>query len=120
MRHSWKRSWKYSGALFKAPVAVLMFTLVGIFLAACDQADAARPPICRDAGVTAAVTDAANRLRAAEAQSRRIAMGGNAFDAAKVGPIPGADLDAAMQRAAAEITQARRDLVAVRQHCMAE
>ena len=91
-----------------------------LLLTACDQADAARPPICRDAAVTAAVSDAAARLRRAEAEGRRVAMGGTAYDAAKIGPIPGPELNAALARAADEITAARQHLVAVRRHCSAD
>jgi hypothetical protein len=93
--------------------------LAGLILAACDQADAARPPMCRDAAMTAAVVDAAARLRRAEDAGRRVAMGGTAYEAAKVGPIPGPDLDAAMTLAADEIVAARENLVSVRRHCYA-
>jgi hypothetical protein len=115
-----KQIQKRPGAVFKAPFGIAMLTLAGLVLTACDQADAARPPICRDATITVAVTDAAARLRRAEDESRRIAMGGNGFAGAKVGPVPGMELDAALQRAAAEVTDARRALLAVRRHCMTE
>jgi hypothetical protein len=66
------------------------------------------------------VVNAAARLRQAQDAQQRVAMGGNAFAAAKVGPIPGPDLDAALVRIADEVHAAREDLVAIRRQCALE
>lgn len=103
--------------LLLATLEVWLLLIAGAFLIAEKRPEAASPAVCGSAGDAIALTSAMDQLRNAETAEQLVLSNGDTYLAAKIGPIPGDEFNAAAARSQEDLRRAQHHLAVIARRC---
>ncbi len=100
-----------------ATLEVWLLLIAGAVLISGNRPEAASPALCGSAADALALASAMDQLRAAEVAEQHVLSNGDTYLAAKIGPIPGDEFNAATARSREDLRRAQHHLTVTVRRC---
>lgn len=104
-------------SLLLAMLEVWLVLIAGTFFISSKRPEAASPALCGSAADAAALASAMDQLRNAEIAEQNVLSNGDTYVAAKIGPIPGVQFNAASARSHDDLRRAQHHLAVIARRC---
>lgn len=103
--------------LLLVTLEVWLLLIAATVLMTGKRPEAASPAVCGSAEDVLALASAMDQLHAAEIAEQQVLSNGDTYVAAKIGPIPGDELNAASARSRDDLQRAQRYLAVIARKC---